>query len=162
MHFRCVCLIMTKYSVRRCDGMVDVADSKSAGGDSVWVRVPPPAPKQKVIRKDDLLFGFCPRWSLPPWKLHVCLRGRPTYSFSLCGNSTSKKAGGLLRLPFHLVLCAGWQPLCRSVNCHSNGLTAPCYWTFSPYVVNVTVAAWLVFSVSAPSSIYLATTLMVW
>ena len=24
--------------------MVDVADSKSAGGDSVWVRVPPPAP----------------------------------------------------------------------------------------------------------------------
>ena len=28
----------------RCDGMVDVADSKSAGGDSVWVRVPPPAP----------------------------------------------------------------------------------------------------------------------
>ena len=30
----------------RCDGMVDVADSKSAGGDSVWVRVPPPAPNQ--------------------------------------------------------------------------------------------------------------------
>ena len=28
----------------RCDGMVDVADSKSAGGDTVWVRVPPPAP----------------------------------------------------------------------------------------------------------------------
>ena len=25
--------------------LVDVADSKSAGGDSVWVRVPPPAPK---------------------------------------------------------------------------------------------------------------------
>ncbi len=24
--------------------MVDVADSKSAGGDTVWVRVPPPAP----------------------------------------------------------------------------------------------------------------------
>ena len=30
----------------RCDGMVDVADSKSAGGDTVWVRVPPPAPNQ--------------------------------------------------------------------------------------------------------------------
>ena len=27
-------------------GMVDAADSKSAGGDSVWVRVPPPAPNQ--------------------------------------------------------------------------------------------------------------------
>ena len=26
--------------------MVDVADSKSAGGDSVWVRVPPPAPPE--------------------------------------------------------------------------------------------------------------------
>ena len=26
--------------------LVDVADSKSAAGDSVWVRVPPPAPKQ--------------------------------------------------------------------------------------------------------------------
>jgi len=25
--------------------MVDVADSKSADGDIVWVRVPPPAPK---------------------------------------------------------------------------------------------------------------------
>ena len=29
----------------RCDGMVDVTDSKSVGGDTVWVRVPPPAPK---------------------------------------------------------------------------------------------------------------------
>ena len=40
---------MTKYSVRRCDGMVDVADSKSAGGDSVWVRVPPPAPASETL-----------------------------------------------------------------------------------------------------------------
>ena len=27
--------------------MVDVTDSKSVGGDTVWVRVPPPAPRQK-------------------------------------------------------------------------------------------------------------------
>ena len=27
--------------------MVDVADSKSADGDIVWVRVPPPAPNQQ-------------------------------------------------------------------------------------------------------------------
>ena len=32
----------------RCDGMVDVADSKSAGGNSMWVRVPPPAPLEKT------------------------------------------------------------------------------------------------------------------
>ena len=31
----------------RCDGMVDVTDSKSVGGDTVWVRVPPPAPIQR-------------------------------------------------------------------------------------------------------------------
>lgn len=39
----------------RCDGMVDVADSKSAGGDTVWVRVPPPAPLEKtgVLRFGD-------------------------------------------------------------------------------------------------------------
>ena len=33
-------------SLCRCDGMVDVTDSKSVGGDTVWVRVPPPAPKK--------------------------------------------------------------------------------------------------------------------
>lgn len=32
----------------RCDGMVDVADSKSAGGDTVWVRVPPLAPVENT------------------------------------------------------------------------------------------------------------------
>ena len=31
----------------RCDGMVDVTDSKSVGGDTVWVRVPPPAPARR-------------------------------------------------------------------------------------------------------------------
>ena len=33
----------------RCDGMVDVADSKSADGDIVWVRVPPPAPSSETL-----------------------------------------------------------------------------------------------------------------
>jgi hypothetical protein len=28
--------------------LVDVADSKSAGGNSMWVRVPPPAPLEKT------------------------------------------------------------------------------------------------------------------
>ena len=44
--------------------MVDVTDSKSVGGDIVWVRVPPPAPKetaQKVLkceRFERLFFAF--------------------------------------------------------------------------------------------------------
>ena len=46
----------------RCDGMVDVADSKSADGDIVWVRVPPPAPDKQnpnqFIPMGDG-FGFC-------------------------------------------------------------------------------------------------------
>ena len=29
--------------------LVDVADSKSAGGDTVWVRVPPPAPSSETL-----------------------------------------------------------------------------------------------------------------
>lgn len=33
----------------RCDGMVDVADSKSADGDIVWVRVPPQAPFSETL-----------------------------------------------------------------------------------------------------------------
>ena len=48
----------------RCDGMVDVADSKSAGGDSVWVRVPPPAPKReakKDIGDKNPVFSRLPR-----------------------------------------------------------------------------------------------------
>ena len=32
--------------IRRCVGMVDEEDSKSFGSDTVWVRVPPPAPNQ--------------------------------------------------------------------------------------------------------------------
>ena len=37
-------VILTKLC--RCDGMVDVTDSKSVGGNTVWVRVPPPAPNK--------------------------------------------------------------------------------------------------------------------
>ena len=45
MNFSTVCYILS--AACRCDGMVDVADSKSADGNIVWVRVPPPAPRQK-------------------------------------------------------------------------------------------------------------------
>ena len=33
----------------RCDGMADVTDSKSVGSDTVWVRVPPPAPSSETL-----------------------------------------------------------------------------------------------------------------
>ncbi len=40
--------------------LVDVADSKSADGDIMWVRVPPPAP-EKPVQKDGL---FCCNYPL--------------------------------------------------------------------------------------------------
>ena len=39
------CIILLKHRCR-CDGMVDVVDSKSTAGDSVPVRVRPPAPNK--------------------------------------------------------------------------------------------------------------------
>ena len=33
----------------RCDGMADVTDSKSVGGNTVWVQVPPPAPRRNGL-----------------------------------------------------------------------------------------------------------------
>ena len=42
----------------RCDGMVDVADSKSAGGDTVWVRAPPPVPRKNSIALRGLMLFF--------------------------------------------------------------------------------------------------------
>ena len=39
-------------------GMADEADSKSVGGDVVWVQVPPPAPKQKGPANIFLFVGF--------------------------------------------------------------------------------------------------------
>ncbi len=46
MHFLKKCIILSKHRCR-CDGMVDVVDSKSTAGDSVPVRVRPPAPRKE-------------------------------------------------------------------------------------------------------------------
>ena len=37
--------------------MVDVTDSKSVGGNIVWVRVPPPAPINPIVN-DTFTMGF--------------------------------------------------------------------------------------------------------
>ena len=50
--------VILSHTMCRCDGMVDVADSKSADGDIVWVRVPPPAPCQKKPSCSASIGGF--------------------------------------------------------------------------------------------------------
>jgi len=45
----------------RSGGMVDAADSKSAAGNSVWVRVPPPV--QNITHKGTVHFHFQPHSS---------------------------------------------------------------------------------------------------
>ena len=42
--------------LRRSGGMADATDSKSVGSDTVWVQVPPSAPKIKDIQTDILYF----------------------------------------------------------------------------------------------------------
>ena len=43
---------------RRHDGMVDVTDSKSVGGDIVWVRVPLPAPEKPLLSAGQKRFFY--------------------------------------------------------------------------------------------------------
>ena len=76
----------------RCDGMVDVADSKSAGGDTVWVRVPPPAPKRK--RRPMGVFFF----------LVPVGNAEPVQRVSLCPDETRKET---LTVSFHTILPSG-------------------------------------------------------
>lgn len=51
---------------RRCDGMVDVVDSKSTAGDSVPVRVRPPAPyKDLTVHTMVESLFVCPKAEKP-------------------------------------------------------------------------------------------------
>ena len=69
--------------------LADVTDSKSVGGDTVWVRVPPPAPKRRESEKDSLLFGGQPAAGEDPlrsiWREgHTLLsRALPMQAFNL-------------------------------------------------------------------------------
>ena len=57
----------------RSDGMADVTDSKSVGSDTVWVRVPPSAPRRSKVR-------FAPVFFLPAAKKDA-IRTLPCSSF---------------------------------------------------------------------------------
>ena len=39
----------TKYHTCWCGGMADATDSKSVGGNIMWVRLPPPAPQAQWL-----------------------------------------------------------------------------------------------------------------
>ena len=67
----------------RSDGMADVTDSKSVGSDTVWVRVPPSAPRRSKVRFAPTSF-FCLRQKktpsarslAPPFQLRPALLAR--------------------------------------------------------------------------------------
>ncbi len=67
----------------RSDGMADVTDSKSVGSDTVWVRVPPSAPRRSKVRFAPASF-FCLRQKktpsarslAPPFQLRPALLAR--------------------------------------------------------------------------------------
>ena len=57
--------------------MVDVADSKSADGDIVWVRVPPPAPEKGKSEQDFPFSGAAPPARVNPLRSNAKGGSRP-------------------------------------------------------------------------------------
>ena len=94
--------IITKVP-RRCDGMVDVTDSKSVGGDTVWVRVPPPAPRRSKLyiacsdffQKSERAHAAAPPFQIEPATLGFDLvlgTNLETAASILLGYSTSEQS----------------------------------------------------------------------
>ena len=52
--------------MRGCGGMADAQDSKSCGGDLVWVQVPPSASKKRYLRRMSEVSFFVSDESLVP------------------------------------------------------------------------------------------------
>ena len=57
--------------------MVDVTDSKSVGGDTVWVRVPPPAPEKGKSCSDFPFSGAAPLARMDPLRSNAKEDSRP-------------------------------------------------------------------------------------
>ena len=68
----------------RCDGMVDVADSKSAAGDSVPVRVRSPAPRAEDLRRRSSALFFERAKENPDIKIAVVWPGQYRSEAFLC------------------------------------------------------------------------------
>ncbi len=68
----------------RCDGMVDVADSKSAAGDSVPVRVRSPAPRAEDLRRRSSALFFERAKENPDIKIVVVWPGQYRSEAFLC------------------------------------------------------------------------------
>ena len=68
----------------RCDGMVDVADSKSAAGDSVPVRVRSPAPRAEDLRRRSSALFFERAKKNPDIKIVVVWPGQYRSEAFLC------------------------------------------------------------------------------
>ena len=60
-----------------CGGMADAADSKSAEGNFMWVRLPPSRPCKKNCALCRLFFKSL------PWRLFFCLRDQTKIAFHL-------------------------------------------------------------------------------
>ena len=70
--------------IGRCDGMVDVADSKSAAGDSVPVRVRSPAPRAEDLRRRSSALFFERAKENPDIKIVVVWPGQYRSEAFLC------------------------------------------------------------------------------
>ena len=57
--------------------MVDVTDSKSVGGNTVWVRVPPPAPEKGKSEQDFPFSGAAPLARMDPLRSNAKEDSRP-------------------------------------------------------------------------------------
>ena len=119
----------------RSDGMADVTDSKSVGSDTVWVRVPPSAPRRSKVRFAPASF-FCLRQKktpsarslAPPFQLRPALLARSWQAAlraAFFSNRRSRgfprsfQAGGPSALLRRLFSACGKKDAIRTLPCSS-------------------------------------------
>ena len=101
----------------RSDGMADVTDSKSVGSDTVWVRVPPSAPRRSKVRFAPASF-FCLRQKktpsarslAPPFQLRPALLARSWQAALRAAFFSNRRSRDFPRS-----FQAGGRPLCSGI-----------------------------------------------